>query len=127
MTNAYENANLIKCLYVTHDAHTQPPMITKTMLQTYGPHLQQDITSTRSASLKKFPCSAYPVMHEDIAAQFIKNTQNQTKKPTSHEIFFFKTTSCEFFSKPESCKFFFKPPNHEILLPASHKPFLKPT
>jgi hypothetical protein len=81
MTNAYENANLIKCLNITHDAHTQPPMITKTMLQMYGPHLQQDITSTRSASLKKIPCSAYPVMHEDIAAQFIKNTQNQTKNP----------------------------------------------
>jgi hypothetical protein len=78
MTSAYENANLIKCLYVTHDAHTQPPMITKTMLQIYGPH-QQDITSTRSASLKKFPCSAYPVLHADIAAQFINNTQNQTK------------------------------------------------
>jgi len=66
MTNAYENVNLIKCLYVTHDAHTQPPMITKTTLQIYGPHLQQDITSTRSASLKKIPCSAYPVMHEAL-------------------------------------------------------------
>jgi hypothetical protein len=96
MTNAYENVNLIKCLYVTHDAHTQPPMITKTTLQIYGPHLQQDITSTRSASLKKIPCSAYPVVLTLSCMQHCSSVYQEytksNKKPTSHEIFFFKTT-----------------------------------
>lgn len=77
--------------------------------------------------LKKIPCSAYPVMHEDIAAQFIKNTHNQTKNPQVIKYSSSKPKVVNSSQNPKVANSSSNPPNHEILLPPSHKPFLKPT